>query len=288
MRQIILILTIILACTGISAGPVKTVKGEFTFYGDRSHSPESCERHALEGARIAALAKEFGTIVTQDVYQRETVANGDESLYLSSLNSTEVKGEWLEDIGSPKFERSFDADGHMVVKCTIVGKAREISNESVDFLATVLRNGTEHKFADTRFRDGDDMYLLFKTPVEGYVAAYLIGDDRQAYRLLPYSSDRTGEVKVKHDKEYVFFSTGKADRSHGIVDEYTLTADSDIERNQLYVIFSPKPFSKAVDTKHSDTLPPQLDFDDFSRWLSSHRTRDPKMGIKVMHLEISR
>lgn len=286
MRKTISIIILLITALSVNAGDVKTVKGEYTFYGDRSHSPQECERRALEGARIAALAKEFGTIVSQDVYQDEKISGDNESLYFSSLNSTEVKGEWLEDIGSPKFERSFDADGHMVVKCTIVGKARAISNEAVDFVATILRNGMESKFADTHFRNGDEMYLLFRAPIEGYVAAFLVGEDHQAYRLLPYSSDYTGEVKVKHDKEYVFFSSAKADQSHGIVDEYTLTAQDDVERNQIYVIFSPKPFSKAVDTKVADELPPQLGFEKFSHWLSGIRTRDPKMGVKVMHIEI--
>lgn len=286
--RIILILTALFPALATHADGVRTIKGEYTFYGEGSHSLDHCKRQALEGARITALAKEFGTIVSQDIYQRDLVTENDESTYFSMLNASEVKGEWIADSGEPRYDIKLDADGHYVVKCTVTGKARPISNESVEFMATVLRNGTEPRFSDTRFRAGDEMFLLFKAPVDGYVAAYLTADDNYAYRLLPYSNGNTGEVKVKHDKEYVFFSAEKAERSHGIVDEFVMTANSDIERNQLYVIFSPKPFTRTLDNRHSDNLPPRLGVDEFTRWLAGSRNRDTKMGVKVIHMEVTR
>ena len=57
---------------------VKKVKGEYTYYGDKNDSPAMSKRKALEGARLDALSKEFGTIVTQDVLQSDRVdANGE-------------------------------------------------------------------------------------------------------------------------------------------------------------------------------------------------------------------
>ena len=154
------------------AADVKTVRGEYTFYGDASDSPADCRRQALEGARLQALAKEFGTVVSQDVYQRETMTEQGESVYFSSLNATEVKGEWLGDIEEPVYETSVDTDGHIVVKCTVKGRARAISNSASEFDAMILRNGTETKFADTHFRNGDDMYLSFRSPADGYLAVW--------------------------------------------------------------------------------------------------------------------
>ena len=63
--------------------------------------------------------------------------------------------------------------------------------------------------------------------------------------------------------------------------------DGDVERNQVYVLFSPNPFNRASDTNAAAGLPRSLSYDDFTRWLSNTRKRDPRMGMKVMHLEIT-
>ncbi len=287
MRLITLIMLITFTCLATLPTNVKTVSGEYTFYGDGSHSPAECRRLALEGARLQALAKEFGTIITQDVYQQETVTQSGESLYFSSLNATEVKGEWLGDDGEPVYETSMDDDGHIIVKCTVRGKARAISNEAADFDSRILRNGKEVRFADTRFRDGDDMYLYFKSPIDGYLAVYLLGADHTAYRLLPYSEDSKGEVKVRHSKEYVFFDASQTYFPSIAVDEFSFTATQPVERNRVYVVFSPVKFSIRADSRQDTQLPPQLSEDEFSRWLTDSRRRDSKMGVKVMHIEIN-
>lgn len=288
MGRIIYIIGILLLLPLLSyAQRVKQVCGEYTYYAEGNESPNQVKLKAWEGAKVEALAREFGTIVSQSTTQSETLANGEESSYFSQLSSTEVKGEWLEDVGEPEYEMEF-VDDMLVVKCRACGKARELSNEAVDFEALVLRNGTEKKFADVSFKGGDDMYLLFRSPADGYVAAYLVDETPAAYCLLPYMSNAEGQQPVEHGREYIFFSEAKAEQGSGAVDEYTLTCAGDIERNRLYVIFSPEPFTKALDSQVSDALPRQLSYEDFSKWLGTCRKRDKKMGVKVMHIEIKK
>ncbi len=263
-----------------------SVKGEYTFYGDGSHSRDECKRLALEGARIEALKSAFGTIVSQDIVQHDMVNDGGESTYFSAMSATEVKGEWIADDGEPKFTYSVDNDGNLVVKCSIKGRARELSNESTDFQTLVLRNGNEARFADTTFANGDDLKLLVKAPVDGFLAVFLVGEDRQTYALLPYLNDPDGEVKIKRGKEYVFFDTEKADSKHGPVDQLVLTSESPSEYNRIYVVFSPNKFSRAVDTYTDELTPRSLSFDSFNRWLAKCRKIDPKMGVKIINLQI--
>lgn len=262
------------------------VKGEYTFYGDGSHSRDECKRMALEGARLEALRAEFGTTVTQDIVQHDLVNDGGESTYFSALSSTEVKGEWIADTDEPKYSFSVDNEGNLVVKCTVRGRAREISNETVDFHTLALRNGNEERFADTSYKNGDELKLLLKAPVDGYAAVYLIGEDRKAYALLPYLNDPVGEVKLKRGKEYVFFDIEKADSSHGPVDVLIMTTDAPREYNRLYVVFSPNRFSRAVDTYTDEVTPRTLSFEEFNRWIAKCRKVDPKMGVKIINLEI--
>lgn len=270
----------------LHAQRTEKVCGEYTYYAEGNQSPNEAKRAALEGAKLQAIANEFGTVISQSTTQRETAADGRESSYFSQLNASEVKGEWIEDIGEPEYDISFVQD-MLVVKCKVCGRAREISNEAVEFTATVLRNGMEARFADVNFRSGDDMYLLFRSPADGYIAVYLVDETPSAYCLLPYIANASGQHPVKHDKEYIFFASDHAQNGEK-VDEYTLTCNNDIERNQLYVIFSPKPFTKALDAQMSETLPRQLTYEDFNKWLGDKRKRDTKMGVKVMHIEIKK
>ena len=98
-------------------------------------------------------------------------------------------------------------------------------------------------------------------------------------------SNITGQQKVKRGKDYVFFSSDTS-KTEGVVDELRITCDKDIENDRVYVIFSPNPFTKANDEQVSDYLPRQLSYEDFSKWLSKNRRRDPKMGLKVIRIEI--
>lgn len=287
VKRFVFCVLLLVAVFPCQCADIKTVSGEYTFVGDGTQSPVECRRLALEGAKLQALAREFGTIVSQDIFQRETAGSKSDDTYFSSMSSTEVKGEWIADDGDPVYETFFDADGNIVVKCRIRGKARAISNESVDFAASILRNGKEAKNADTSFRAGDDMYLSFLSPVDGYVAAFLVGEDMEVYRLLPYGSDNSGQVKVKHGKPYLFFDAASEETPGRQVDEYRLTASSPVERNSIYVIFSPAPFSLRADSQVNSELPPRQTFREFSKWLSDSRRHDAKMGVRVMHIEIT-
>lgn len=56
------------------------------------------------------------------------------------------------------------------------------------------------------------------------MAAFLVDDSNNVYSLLPYTNSVTGQVKVKHDKEYLFFHTPSGEPEHGEVDELVMTA----------------------------------------------------------------
>lgn len=267
----------------VSAQNVETVQAEYTYYGDPSQSPAQCEAAAIEGARIKAMAKAFGTTVTQSTMSDET----QDRTFFSSLSETEVRGEWLEDIGTPKITKTFDNEGNIVVTCVIKGKARALSNKAADFKALVLRNGDTERYADTRFRNGDDLRLLFQAPVDGYVAVYLTTEDRNVYTMLPYTGSADGVVKVKHGRQYVFFDEAKGDPAHGDVDAMQLVTDMPLERDRFYILFSPNPFVKANDSFAGENIPRSLSFNDFRKWLSKSRRNDPSLGVKTIDVTIA-
>lgn len=266
----------------------RAISGDYTFYGDRSHSPEACREAALEGARVSALAKEFGTLFTS-VFDTQNKKAGDQEIQNTEyVTRSEVKGEWLADIGEPSYDVSIDSDGNYIVRCRIRGKARAISNESTDFEADVMRNGSDHRNSSTRFRSGDDMFVSVQTPVDGHLAIYLVGENRKVYSLFPYYTSSNNDVKLRRGREYMLFDPAKSPDELGQADELVLSTDSDIERNSLYLIFSPNRYSLAVDTESGNYSPRELPYKEFSKWLLKSRLRDPKMGVKVIRLTIEK
>lgn len=288
MKRILFILLILGLSSGITseAQRVQTLTGKATYYGDDNDSPASAKRKALEMARIDAMAREFGTVLSQTTLQRNEALNGNEDNFFATLSSTEVKGEWIADAGEPHYSVELDGDGHYVVTCRVTIKARALSNKAADFYAEVLRNGLTKKHAATDFRSGDEMFLSFTSPVDGYMAAYLVcGSD--VMTLLPYLSSASGKCKVNRNQNYVFFSASQGDSPFGTADEYILQTDKGRELNQLYVLFSPNEFSKALDQGNGDGVPRSQSYDNFVKWLEKLRRADDEMGMKVFNIIIS-
>lgn len=273
--------------TAVADSPVKKVKGNYTYYGDKNDSPAACKRKALEGARLDAISSEFGTIVSQDILQADRVGAGGEDSKFFSLSSTEVKGEWIADEGDPVYVVSLGNDDCLIVNCRISGTAKAISNDAVEFEAIALRNGNTKGNASSEYHQGDQLNLYFSAPMDGYLAVFLMLENGDVIKMLPYRADSRQEASVKKDHDYVFFDESKAAGDFGEVDSFEIATDGEIEFNKLYVLFSPNSFSAPVMNKPS--TPGGLPFvkeDDFSKWLVKNRKNDPKMGVKQINLKL--
>lgn len=291
MRRTLLFIIGLFCCLGtIQAAKTKTIKAQYTYYAPENVTLEQAKQTALQRARLQGIADEFGTNMNQIGTTIQENVNGESSASVFQLTSSTVKGEWIRDIAVPEYDIKYEGSS-LVVSVEVKFEAREMKSATVDFLAKVLRNGTDNKFESDEFKNGDDLYLSFQTPKEGYLAVYLVEGD-MAYCLLPYRNQTDGICQVKANKRYVFFST-KEDRSPN-VDEYVMTTDKPMENNVVYVIFSPKEFSKAADTQSDRQvklegtagLPRELSFERFQEWLSKLMGQDEKMGIKSIPIMI--
>lgn len=285
MKIYILLLGLLFPFT-LSAQKAEKVCGEYTYYSSLDKSPEEAKRIALERAKIEALAEKFGTTVTQNNFTNVKNENGNSSIDFHSIGGSEVKGEWLETIGEPTFQIAIEQN-QLVVKVSVCGKAREVVRAEVEFSATLLRNGTEDRFKSEEFHDGDDVYLSFVSPVNGFLAVYLVDNEQNVYCLLPYRQSSGGAMEVKHGRSYLFFSAKQSDNP-AEVDEYILTAEKEEEHNQFYIIFSPKSFTKANDSVLDEALPRELTFPEFQKWLSKNRNRDKQMQVSIQNITIKK
>ena len=254
------------------AQKVQKVTATYTYYAPENVTLEEAKHTALDRAKISAIADAFGTLVTQNNSTVITNQNGESDNRFFSLGGSEVKGEWIETTKEPVYSIRYEG-GMFVVSVEVTGRIRELLDVGLDLTVKILRNGVESKYESTDFRNGDDLYLMFKSPIDGYLLAYMYDEtSNQVVRILPYIQSTQGNVSVRADKEYVFFKKHKNDRHK--VDEYTMTASKPVEFNTLYVIFSSKEITKTIDKSDEDKDGIRvLDFADFNKWLSGVKTQ---------------
>ncbi len=264
----------------------ETVSGTYTYYAPSTVSLEDARRIVVERAKIAALADVFGTSIQSTTMTSIRNSTDGSKVDVSTLAESEVKGEWLSDIGEPEISISY-ADGMLVLTAKVRGTARKIEEQNISFEAKLLRNGTNPKYESDTFSDGDDVYLWFRTPVAGYLSVYLMdGDD--VYCLLPYRSDKYAATPVERGREYIFFSVQCAGRGE-VVDEYILTTDKSLSHNHIFVVFSTNEYAKTNDTQSNNImLPRQTSRAAFESWLSKCRVYDSKMKVKQISVTISK
>ena len=252
---------------------IKTAHSEYTYYTSLNSNIEEAKNIALHRAKIKALEKEFGSNISQS---NTTIINNKEGQTTTSLLSfggSDVKGEWVETIKEPIYEISINQD-FLVIKVKVDGKIRPIAAIKPELSIHILRNGTEEKYEDENFRNGDDIFLSFCSPINGYLAVYLY-DNREVYRLLPYKSQETGSTKIKENVHYIFFSSNLATKEDTpFVNEYTLTCNNEQEWNNIYILFSPNVLTKLTDKNNDRNLPMQLTFEKFKEWLTTRMRKD--------------
>ena len=286
-RFLIFIVLATIGCIGY-AQKIKKVSATYIYYAPENVSVEKAKFTALERAKIQAIADEFGTIVSQTNTTHTKSKNGEVETDFTSLGESFVKGEWIETIGTPEITVSYEQN-MLIVKCSIKGRAREITTVQTNFSAKILCNGTEARFEQEEFKHGDRLYLSFQTPTDGYLAVYLIDAENNANCLLPYPTDSDGQMPVKHGTDYIFFSTKHAvNNDYTVIDEYILTCEGESEFNQVYILFSPNPFTKAVDQGNNKGLPRFLPFSKFLEWLANCRKLDSQLGVNVKTIHIKK
>lgn len=293
MRRVFVAVLMAVLTVSAFAQKVKTGEGEYTYYAPENVSLAEAKRYALNQAQLNAIANEFGTIVAQTNLTRMETNDERTKTRFNSFGSSDVKGEWIETLGKPEYDVQL-IDGTQVVTCRVKGKIREMVTSQADVKVKVLRNGREDRNEDDRFKDGDDLFVSFQTPLNGYLAVYLVDDNELVQCLLPYQNQQGGIFPVEANRRYVLFSS--KDDPQPYVDELVMNAERSEEYYQVYVIFSPNQFVKAVDvasSKVSDRqdiggFPRELSFKDFHKWLSKCRRHDKEMTLKKILLKVTK
>ncbi len=253
---------------------VKEVEGIYVYYLPRNVARDKGEQTAMERAMLTAIGSEFGTLLSSSTRLDSRMTGGVETQDFWSSSSTLVRGEWVETIGQPQFKCYMDGDD-IVIECHIKGKARELASNKTDIKVDIFRNDPDNQ--DSTFQDGDNLLLGFASATDGYLTIFLEGEDKMVYRMLPFYSEKNASQKVEGGREYLFFAS-----TAGEAERYALTTDKPVERNHVYVVFSPNEYSKPIDKQSSEELGlRELSTTDFRQWIDSRRRLDPQLQVAV-------
>lgn len=281
-------------------------EGYSLFRIEKSMTEEYAERKCLELARIDAIRKAFGDVVIQGnstFIQNKSGERTETQNVFNFYSDTYANGEWIRDVKDPVIEKISQGDERWIsvkVKC----KVKALKPSQVNFRSEPCSCPDIKCFTD-KFNDGQDFYVYFKSPVDGYVAIYLdVPKDQTTYRILPYQkfSSQTS-YPVKADQEYFFFSS-KHDLSNesNAVDELvlTLTEKNIAENNKVFILFSTKEsLDKPILMKHPTTqaqkeiindqfmIPAYLSSKEFQEWQQQIRGRNKDIEFRSVLISIN-
>jgi len=319
----------LIATTQIMAQEPVLVTGSAETQIASSESREQAERRVEDLATIDALEKAFGKAIIQGnstyIQNTNTGQKVETKSSFSMIANTYVKGEVLEVVDKKitavlpetpskssgkkkKKQKGSESQlvGYITLKCTITIKAKEVTTTKAGYELKTLsckNPGCER----TQFKNGSDLFVYFKSPVEGYLSIYF-DDQVNAFRLLPYSRSAPSEQNgfyVEPDKEYILFSTDPehnySSNKHFLEDPLQVQTEKDQELDRIFVIFSRKPLDKPAlgsNAKLSDyisdadynagyRLPSSLKSEDFQRWLMGQRIANKDIETEVIDITIN-
>lgn len=284
MRTIIFLLCSFLALLAY-ARKEHTVSVSLEYIVPDNISLEEAKRIALEKVKLKAIEEKFGTSVSHSTMMVEENHNGRDNIHFSSFGGIDVKGEWVETISGPDYDLSFH-NGTTLLTVTLKGKIRESNFNQTIIEAIPLRNGCELKNEAYEYKNGNDLYLYFKSPIGGFLTVYLT-DSENAYCLLPYKGQGESIFPIKGNEEYILFNKRKDQyMATELIDEYVMTAEGEPESNIIYVIFSPEKFNKTIDNDKGRYIPRQLILAEFHKWMEKQIRRLDNISIKKIPIRI--
>jgi hypothetical protein len=252
-----------------TAQRVVTVSGEYRYVVPGDVPLNRAKQIAIDKARNAAIANEFGQVVSQSTSTTIHTTEAKSSVQSNSYASTESRAIWLSDTAEPKVDISYENDV-MVIIASVCGKVRELKTAEVELKMQILNNGIE---AD-RFKSNDRVTVKLKSPVSGYVAIFFRDDNAGVIScMMPYENENGTAREVKSNKEYIYLST--EDPIYPYKEQTILVTDKTVEFDTFILVFSKKPFS--MPASESGVFVPELSVENFQKWLRRNRINDETM-----------
>ena len=242
----------------------------------------------IEWAKTDAIEQAFGKRISSNIVDTNISSTGTEGTVESSYfwMSTEAMSlaDWLGDTRDPEISVEY-VRGELFFTAEVWGKAREIVQAKADLKWKILKEVGEKRIETDAFATGERMYIDFRAPADGYIAAYLIqSNSSEATCLLPYRTDTSGRFAVKGGTTYTHFD--KLARPAAPY-HINLTTDQPFEMDGIVIVYSPNAFTKAGDQAGEGRQLNTLDARAFRNWLKKTQLADREMVVETRWVKIT-
>lgn len=303
--RILSILLIFFISPALYAGDIKKINGEAEYFAPYTVAPAVALENAIKEARINAMSEAFGTAVSERTLVVSDTYDGHTHTTHHSYGECEVNGDWIRDLKEPEVTKREEANG-TVYFVKVYGEAREKKYNKIDVDCRLLCNGIDperDRLRGNAYYEGDEMYVYFVSPVDGWLAIYLTDDDeaRTTQCLVPYDGQKDAAYPIEANKEYLFFSKRTAEPQYAsYVTRMECYARKKTDLNDLCVIFSPNKFSQTTTTayrqsNHSDDepiaeelMPRETTHSKFDKWLVRQRRSDADLQLIPFSISINK
>lgn len=287
MKKITLIFSFIFTIAIVSAQDIHRLKLTYEYESDDpTITAQAAEMMAFEEAKLQALEEHYGV----DMEHLSAEVNSERNLNAESkyFSFTQMapRGEWIETVEERVVNKEF-RNNFWHITVYVEGKARAKSHADID-LKIRFANSLKETRPRKQFFDGDDLFLHFTAPMDGYLCVYLTDESGNVFCLLPYENGSTGSQPIQGSKDYMFFSTEHDQNATELI----LRREHPNEHNMLYVVFSPNDFAKALDSdsgknKYDEQMPRMLSYIEFLKWMSKNQKRDNMMTVRKTLITIN-
>ena len=291
MRNTKKVTLLLLLCLPLAAGAQKVVdvhgKGTYVVGENDNITLTEAKLRCLEWAKTDAIEQAFGKSISSNIVDTNISSSGTEGMVESSFfwMNTEAmsRGDWLGDTRDPEITVEY-IKGELFFTAEVWGKAREIVQAKTNLKWSILKDVDGRQVEASEFASGERMYVSFRSPSNGYVAAYLIqSNSSEATCLLPYKNDTSGRFEVRGGKGYTFFDKTTTPPAPYHIN---LTTEQAFEMDGIVIIYSPNPFSKTIDSagdaRHLNTLGAR----EFRNWLRKSQQADREMVVETKWVKI--
>lgn len=235
---------------------------------------------AMERAITVALANKYGTLVNAETWTEIRNNNGESRADTWRIGSSAVKGEWLETISGPEYKLITDGN-NLAIEVRLKGRAAPLSERTIDLHFEILRVGNDGVFESQRFKSGDKLEFKFGSPVNGSLLLFIDDGEGTVSQLLPFANQKEGAMPISAGKRYHFFNDNSAPNA----EQYQLLTDNEVERNTLYVIFTPNHIVKPMSDENNNIK--FMSIASFRSWLSQQRAIDKDLQIRPIPISIT-
>lgn len=277
--RIRLLVGALVCCVLAAAAKEVVVEGSCEFIMPRHLSETEAVQTAIQQAKTEALAKEFGTLISSELWTETQEEDTDLSEYFYHSGLSLVKGEWIKDIQTPEVSKALSTSGDIIITVKVKGKARAIESLPLDLVCYASLPGAN--IPQKKFHNGTRFTLHFKSPEDGYIAVYLGDENGDICRLLPFSQQSDASTPVKAMKRYEFFTSQEGDN-----EQYRFLTHKEREINTLYIIFARKEFPRPIDIYNEDRNLRMLKRGEFLDWLGRLRSSDPTVQLQTIPIVI--